>query len=153
MAWFRNYYRCTRCTKEWTDEWSAACDDDCPYCGACHMSSYKSEDIEERVNSVALLNDAFRRSFSRGKVVMTASVNALPDCVKANALLKVAVFDHFTKDDDPHGEHDFGAFELVGRKFFWKIDYYDKECRQGSENPADPEKTTRVLTLMLAEDY
>ena len=32
-------------------------------------------------------------------------------------------------------------------------DYYDERCEFGSADPADPEKTTRVLTLMLAEDY
>jgi DNA-directed RNA polymerase subunit RPC12/RpoP len=47
MAWFRNYYRCARCNHEWTDEWSATCDDDCPHCGARHMSPYKSEDAAE----------------------------------------------------------------------------------------------------------
>jgi predicted nucleic acid-binding Zn-ribbon protein len=47
MAWFRNYYRCARCGHEWTDEWSATCEDDCPHCGARHMSPYKSEDADE----------------------------------------------------------------------------------------------------------
>ena len=59
----------------------------------------------------------------------------------------------FTEDNDPHGEHDFGSFELAGRKFFWKIDYYDANMEFGSEDPADPAKTTRVLTIMLAEEY
>jgi DNA-directed RNA polymerase subunit RPC12/RpoP len=45
MAWFRNHYRCARCGHEWSDEWSATCDDDCPNCGARHMSPYKSDDI------------------------------------------------------------------------------------------------------------
>ena len=99
------------------------------------------------------LNDAFRKSFAGGKVVMTASVAELPDMVRANALLEVARFDRFTEDNDPYGEHDFGSFDLVGRKFFWKIDAYDTNMECGSEDPADPEKTTRVLTLMLAEDY
>ncbi len=45
MAWFRNHYRCARCSRTWTDEWTAMCDDDCPHCGARHMSPYKSEDI------------------------------------------------------------------------------------------------------------
>lgn len=47
MALFRNYYQCARCHQEWTDEWSATCDDDCPHCGARHMSPYKSEELEE----------------------------------------------------------------------------------------------------------
>jgi hypothetical protein len=99
------------------------------------------------------LNDAFRKSFSGGKILMTAAVYELPDMVKAAALQKVAAFEAFTEDNDPHGEHDFGSFKLVGRTFFWKIDYYDERCQFGSEDPADPKKTTRVLTLMLAEDY
>ena len=99
------------------------------------------------------LNDAFRRTFSGGKVVMAASVADLPDIVRANALLEVTRFDRFTPDNDPHGEHDFGSFEMVGRTFFWKIDTYDQNMEFGSEDPSDPSKTTRVLTLMLAEDY
>jgi hypothetical protein len=67
--------------------------------------------------------------------------------------VQVAEFKSFTEDNDPHGEHDFGSFDIVGRKFFWKIDYYDRQCQYGSEDPADPEKTTRVLTVTLAEDY
>src|SRR5580704_11393204 len=90
------------------------------------------------------LNDAFRRTFRGGKVMMTSRVDELPDCVKADALVQVATFAQFTTDSDPHGEHDFGSFKLVGRKFFWKIDYYDKELRYGSEGPSDPEKTARV---------
>ena len=49
--------------------------------------------------------------------------------------------------------HDFGSFELCGRKFFWKIEYYDRAMEHGSEDPSDPEQTTRVMTVMLAEEY
>jgi uncharacterized protein DUF3768 len=105
------------------------------------------------MNKIALLNDAFRTTFSGGKIMMTSGVNELPDCVKAEALVQVAKFSEFTADNDPHDEHDFGSFNLVGRKFFWKIDYYDKDLQQGSEDPSDPERTTRVLTLMLAAEY
>ena len=73
--------------------------------------------------------------------------------VRATALLEVTRFDRFTDDNDPYGEHDFGSFELVGRTFFFKIDTYDPNMEFGSEDPSDPTKTTRVLTLMLAEDY
>ncbi len=150
---FLNFYHCARCGAHWTDIWSAQCDDDCPECGARHMSPYKSEDVaEEGSNVIAKLNDAFRKTFSGGKVVMTAGVNELPDMVKAAALTMVAEFDRFAEANDPHGEHDFGSFELCSRKFFWKIDYYDAACEFGSEDPADPSKTTRVLTVMLASE-
>jgi hypothetical protein len=98
-------------------------------------------------------NDSFRSSFSGGKVMMTPGVHELPDCVKADALVKVVTFSEFTTGNDPYGEHDFGFFELVGRTFYWKIDYYNEKCEFGSPDPADPQKTTRVLTLMLAAEY
>jgi len=49
MAWFRNHYECARCGSYWTDEWSCTCDDDCPHCGARHMSPVDSEDLTEIV--------------------------------------------------------------------------------------------------------
>ena len=45
MAWFRNHFLCDRCDSRWKDEWSCTCDDDCPHCGARHMSPFKSEDL------------------------------------------------------------------------------------------------------------
>ena len=47
MAWFSNHYICERCDTTWTDEWSCMCDDDCPKCGARHMTPFKSEDLTE----------------------------------------------------------------------------------------------------------
>jgi predicted nucleic acid-binding Zn-ribbon protein len=43
MAWFLNFYKCARCKRIWADQWSATCDDDCPHCGARHMSPFDSE--------------------------------------------------------------------------------------------------------------
>jgi hypothetical protein len=37
----------------------------------------------------------------------------------------------------------------IGHHVFWKIE----RMEFGSEDPTDPAKTTRVLTMMLAEDY
>ena len=96
------------------------------------------------------LNDAFRKSFAGGKVVMTANVASLPEMVRANALIEVARFDRFTPDNDPHGEHDFGSFELCGRTFFFKVDLYEEaDVKDANGDPV----VTRVLTIMLADDY
>jgi hypothetical protein len=104
-------------------------------------------------DKIRALNDAFRTTMIGGRVVMTAGVDALPADAKAIAVHRVATFTEFTPDNDPYGEHDFGSFEVVGQKLFWKIDYYDAAMEFGSEDPADPMKTTRVLTMMLASEH
>jgi hypothetical protein len=102
---------------------------------------------------IRVLNDNFRSTFVGGRVVTTAGVADLPIDVKARAFIQVQRFAEFNGNIDPHGEHDFGSFEVAGEKFFWKIDYYDRDMMFGSEDPADPDKTTRVLTIMLAHEY
>ena len=104
-------------------------------------------------DKIRALNDAFRTSMTGGQVFLTAGVDALPSDVKAMVIRRVVTFDKFRPDNDPHDEHDFGAFELARQKFFWKIDYYDAAMEFGSDDPADPTKTTRVLTIMLASEY
>jgi hypothetical protein len=107
----------------------------------------------KRAARIAELNDALRRTFVGGKVMLTAGVDGLPNELKAQVLQMVREFSYFDSCNDPHGEHDFGAFEISSAKIFWKIDYYDPDLHFGSEDPADPEKTTRVLTIMLANEY
>lgn len=109
--------------------------------------------VQSTCAAVRVLNDNFRSTFIGGRVVMTQGVSELPIDVQATVLLSVKTFAAFTNDNDPHGEHDFGSFEVDGEAYFWKIDYYDLECRYGSEDPANPEQTTRVLTIMRAEEY
>jgi Protein of unknown function (DUF3768) len=99
------------------------------------------------------LNDLFRRHFIGGTVVLTSGVNAMPEERRRSILRKVRDFEAFTKDNDPHNEHDFGAIDEEGVRCFWKIDYYDREMTTGSPDPADDAVTTRVLTVMLAEEY
>jgi hypothetical protein len=38
-------------------------------------------------------------------------------------------------------------------RHFWKIDSYDRNTEFGSPDPADPDVTTRVLTIMRADEY
>jgi len=99
------------------------------------------------------LNDAFRQSFVGGKVVLTASVAALQENDQASVLELVRSFREFDTGNDPHGEHDFGAVTHADVTYFWKIDYYGPNLDTGSENPADPAVTTRVLTIMRADEY
>jgi len=109
-----------------------------------------NENSNERI---AALNDTFRRTFAGGKVVMTSGVAALDAAVLEQVVNAVRAFSTFEPGDDPYGEHDFGAFEIAAEKFFWKIDYYDTELNGGSEDPADPARTCRVLTIMRADEY
>jgi hypothetical protein len=102
---------------------------------------------------VRALNDAFRRTFVGGMVMITVGVEAMPIEQRRSLLEKVRAFDAFTEDNDPHGEHDFGAIEEGGVRYFWKVDCYDRATEFGSPDPADPAVTTRVLTVMLAGEY
>jgi hypothetical protein len=105
-------------------------------------------------SKIAELNDQFRKhGVGNGRLVVTRSVHELGSDFERAALLQVRAFDAFTPDNDPHGEHDFGSFELEGRTVYWKLDYYDLTLTHGSEDPSDPLQTYRVLTIMLAEDY
>ena len=109
---------------------------------------------EKSAARIAALNDAFRKKLvSGGRVYLTAGVNANGAEYVAKALAKVIAFDQFTPDNDPHGEHDFGKFELDGDTLFWKIDYYDLTEQFGSEDPSNASRTLRVLTIMLASEY
>lgn len=99
------------------------------------------------------LNDRFRTTLTGGQVYMTVAIGALAPEARDRVIRCVTAFTDFTPDNDPHGEHDFGSFEVEGQMFFWKIDYYDRRLKYGSEDPADPTKTTRVLTILLAEEY
>jgi hypothetical protein len=91
--------------------------------------------------------------------LLTPGIVELPDATRGTIISKVRTFDSFTEDNDPHGEHDFGVVytndpeSVYTKKVFWKIDYYDSKLEYGSENPADPNQTTRVLTIMLASEY
>ena len=102
---------------------------------------------------IRALNDAFRRSFVGGAVVLTAGVAAIPAVQRRSLLRMVRDFEAFDEDNDPHGEHNLGVVELGDIRCFWKIDYHDRDMETLSPDPADPSVTTRVLTVMLVEEY
>ena len=118
-------------------------------------SKTDSAAVDNRSEAIAVLNDAFRRAPlpHLGKVVMTHGVAALAYIDRMKVLAFVHHFKAFTPDNDPYGEHDFGAFEYDGNRYFWKIDYYDASYESGSPDPGNVELTQRVLTVMFASEY
>jgi hypothetical protein len=108
---------------------------------------------QNTIETIQELNDRFRHSLRGGRVVVTAGVHALGPERLHTILTQVTSFNSFTAENDPHGEHDFGAFDDGSERLFWKIDYYNQTLTAGSPDPADPRHTCRVLTIMLASEY
>lgn len=99
------------------------------------------------------LNDLLRTSFIGGRVLITTGVRAHGEAFESACVEAVQTFSRFDESNDPYGEHDFGAFDIEGVRVFWKIDYFDRSMTMGSEDPANPRITTRVLTILLANEY
>ena len=109
--------------------------------------------LTQKTTRIRELNDALRRTLQGGRIMMTRGVEALGLMIVSQLIDHLRTYDRFEEGNDPYGEHDFGAFDHDGNKFFWKIDYYSPSLDAGSEDPSDPSKTVRVLTLLLAEEY
>jgi Protein of unknown function (DUF3768) len=105
------------------------------------------------VSRIRALNDDLRHSLAGGMLMMTAGVIALGRAKQRSILDAVAAFDGFDADNDPYGEGAFGALQVEGERLFFKIDYFDRSLTGHSLDPADPSVTTRVLTIMMAEEY
>lgn len=100
------------------------------------------------------LNDLLRmKGQGRGSIMLTSGLQGMGGEFAVDAVAAVRSFDNFSDDNDPWGEHDFGAVEVHGEKVFFKIDYYTLDLTAGSENPANEGETHRVLTIMLASEY
>jgi len=126
---------------------------------------------------IAIQNDEFRKHAGiephptlQGVYHITRAVDALPQEQQQQLLKSIREYNSFddgnfegveydpTKDpahpeyanNDTYGEHDFG---VIGEHCF-KIDYFsDDELGCGSDDPADPDKTYRVMTIMLLRDW
>jgi Protein of unknown function (DUF3768) len=110
--------------------------------------------METRTQTIGRLNDELRKGKSpNGKTVITSGIQSSGAIDVAKLVQAIAAFDQFNSDIDPYGEHDFGAIDFGQHRVFWKIDYFDQSMEFGSDDPANPEITTRVMTIMLAEEY
>lgn len=106
-----------------------------------------------RAAAIASLNDELRTRGRGGRILVTQGVSSLASFDPRELVGAIAAYHRFDLDNDPYGERDFGTFDLFGAKLMWKIDYYDLNLEFGSEDPADPNATHRVLTVMLASEY
>lgn len=108
------------------------------------------------MNKIAELNDNLRKhmwSPGRNKIVLTRGVCSLPLMEQMLLLKKVRDFNDFNKANDVYKEHDFACIEHNGIKYCWKIDYFDSSMEYASDDPSNPDITTRVLTIMRADEY
>jgi hypothetical protein len=109
--------------------------------------------MDTKTARIRALNDQLRQNFADGMAVMTPGVAALGAEVVERIVKTIALFDDFCHANDPHEEHDFGAFEADGHMIMFKTDYFDQSLSMHSPDPADPSVTQRVITIMLAEEY
>jgi len=96
------------------------------------------------------LNDAFRQSFQPDQVVLTSGVARLPNLM--SLIRQVKSYDTFRPEDDPYGEHDFGSLTFEDQKVFWQIQYFNKDCTAGAEDPASDE-ARRIMFVLLDCEY
>jgi hypothetical protein len=103
-----------------------------------------------QTDRIRALNDDLRQHLIGGGAVITPGIAALGREAIDRIVKTIAVYDAFCHANDPYGEHDFGSFEAEGEKIFFKIDLYEEpEVKSGNGEPV----VTRVLTIMLAEEY
>ena len=109
--------------------------------------------VNPRVDRVRALNDALRTTLIGGRVMFTPGVAALEPQAQRRIIEALRRYDEFDADNDPYGERDFGMIVVQGHELLFKIDYYDRDLVYHSPDAANPSVTTRVLTIMLAEEY
>jgi len=126
------------------------------------MTTTLDIDPVKETELIAGQNDAFRRSILRttpvadapqGQFVMTRGVAALGPDAQLALTRRVASFDAFNADSDPHGWHEMGVIDFDGTTIWFKLDLYDIDYQYGSPEPSDPAQTRRVLTLLLPSEY
>ena len=107
----------------------------------------------ETVRKIRDLNDAFRKTGVGGRIMLTIGIRELGEQAINGIVANIRNFSDFNENNDPHGEHDFGSITHDGVKVLWKVDYYDRSLEFGSPYPSDASITTRVMTIMCADEY
>ena len=112
----------------------------------------------DRTEAIARLNDRARLGldhtarivFTRNCLATFCDLDAI-EVVVVQAQLLAAFRNCSFSADSP--ERDFAEVLLRDRRVWFKVDYFDEAMEYGSSDPADTSITTRVVTILLPEDY
>lgn len=115
--------------------------------------------MNDQTSRIAALNDRCRQGLDpTGRIVITATCLATLAGeggrvaeILAQAEVMAAVRRYAFKPGDG-GERARGELVVAGHAVRFTIDCYDLSLEWGSEDPADPLVTTRVMTIMLPSD-
>jgi hypothetical protein len=109
--------------------------------------------MHPKSDQIRVLNDHLRTTFTGGLIVVTSSIAELDMQRRTRILSAVRDFKEFDADNDPYHEHDVAFFDVDGERYFFKVDYYDRNAQHHSPNPADAGCTCRILTIGHHSDY
>ena len=113
----------------------------------------KIADLNDQLRKDVFTDNMLKKQNLKNKLVLTPGIAGLNLKDKEKVFASVKYYGNFTKDNNPWGEKDFGAFNFKKERYNWKIDYYDNTMSFHSPDKTDPDKTVRVLTIMKASEY
>jgi len=63
-------------------------------------------------------------------VVCTQGFHCLEPETQQKVFQQIQTYNDWDSGNDPYGEHDFGVIEADDEKFYFKIDYWNKELTE-----------------------
>ena len=117
--------------------------------------------LSENTRQLQIQNDHFRVTVltgctTGGKAFTTRAFSLQPKALRIEVMDSVCNFSNWTTEpaELDYEEHDYGSLACQGNNYFFKIDYYsDETCHWASDDPTNPTKTFRILTIGLQADY
>lgn len=82
-----------------------------------HEVEAKKSKADKRTD-ISALNDRFRRTGVGGEIYITAGSEGLGVEAMLEIHQEIAMYNSFSEDNDPYGEHDFGNIEYSNCKIF-----------------------------------
>jgi hypothetical protein len=65
----------------------------------------------------------------------------------------VRTFVDFDEGIDLTGEHKIASLAIDGNEYFFEIHYFDIDRRYLADDPSDPARTLRIMTIFCASEY